>query len=493
MEGRLEAVSAGAGNSEALKRYFQENWDHVSSVKEDELIEIGYYWQAGSRGLGDAFAVVIGEQRFLVRYGKIPFSYKGIPFRGKSYDPHEWQLDGTGLLEIDRGIQEVTNTLFNLRLDDVRQNMMAPYITTGRFVDQTTLDDAAARRRLWRASEESYEASQNDPNFDLSKHFFRLQLEAATDGIFQDLAFILGQGKENTNVQDVFQGQMPQKQATLGEVREVLERNMGVFKPIWTQMMRAIEEIAEIAFEYYKDPLFFGENRIISIVGQNRYAETVKGWAQVGDMTVREVSADEMDVDATIVAVSAADAFMARTLRVSTINEFMASTGQNPGVWDEIKDHYEWAEIFGEVFQQGGFDLERTKRTPEKVQQIQKSRQDAQQAAQKEALSTQLQLLQAKEQAAAAGEAQVAQVKSQAEMQREHGRIKAEAETDLRQILTQTRVELAADLQKIETELELKRRNAMEQMLLEFRLEMAAQMQGLKVSIGVGGNQINKA
>ena len=66
-------------------------------------------------GIDDVYAVIIGgEGGKLARYGRNPFPYKGIPYRAKSYDPHEYQPDGIGLLEQYRPVQEVVNNFLNM-------------------------------------------------------------------------------------------------------------------------------------------------------------------------------------------------------------------------------------------------------------------------------------------------------------------------------------------------------------------------------------------
>ena len=244
---------------------------------------------------------------------------------------------------------------------------------------------------------------------------------------------------------------------------------------------------------YFKDPLFFGESRIVSIVGQNRYSDTVSNWHKIGNMEVREVEADEMNIDVSITAVSAADAFMARTMRTAAVKEFLGAVGQVPGIWEDIRDEYKWSELFGEMFNQGGFDTDRLKRTDEEKQKLQQGRQQAQQQAQQQAMQQQLQLMASQEQAKGKREVTVAQTKAQGDIQRDQGRISAEHQSTMREVTAKVGEQLSADLRKITTELSIQHMNTIAEMREEFRLEMAAIRTGDRISIGKGGDTINQS
>src|SRR3990167_9236268 len=306
-----------------LRLFYGENFNSQFSVEEDELIEAWDYWQAPLKGLDDVYAVVLGgESGELVRYGRNPYPYKGIPYRAKSYDPNEFRPDGTGLVEQYRPIQEVVNNFLNMRITDVRKNITRPVAATGRFITTQTQQDFKDGNKIVRLSDEVMEASR-EPSFDLRKHFFELPIGTSTQELLiADLPFVLGQGKEAVNVSDVFRGQAPPHQATLGQVQEQLSRNQGVFRPIYLQVMRGFEELAEICMAYFREPEFFPTSRIIQIIGQNRYSDVLESWHNPGgNMFVREVTADEMDVDVTIDAVHAADALASRTFLITSLEQ----------------------------------------------------------------------------------------------------------------------------------------------------------------------------
>ena len=470
-----------------LARYFgKEAASSVTSVREDEQIEVWHYWQSPVKGLDDVYAVTLDTGTQLVRYGGNPFPYKGHPFRGKSYDPHEWRVDGNGLVELYRSVQEVLNTLFNLRLDDVRANIHSPIGTTGRLVDDTTVEDFKNRNKMVRFNSEAVDAvRQMSPNFKLADEFAELPVRTSTDGIFNDMGFLLQQGKELVNIGDAFRGQMPQKEATLGEVQETLTRNMGVFRPIWLQVMKLVEEVAEIALAYFRDAEFFGTSRIISVVGANKYRDTVVDWQAVSDdARARQVTADEMDLDLTVNAISGADQFMARTIVATSIQNFFGAIGQVPGAFEEIKDEYDWAALVAKAFNTSGLDIDEIRRSPEDVIKLKKERQQQQQAAQQQALQTQAAVEQATQNARAQAEAAIAQTKGAVQQQN----IEAEHKADLESILTKVAAENKASM----SEAMQAHRMAMERMFAEFKLELAAAVQGQKVSVGAGANRLNQ-
>src|SRR3990167_2942356 len=223
-----------------LNRFYGKNVSSQFSVREDDQVEIWDYWQAPIKGIEDVYAVIIrGEGGKLARYGRNPFPYKGIPYRAKSYDPHEYQPDGIGLLEQYRPVQEVVNNFLNMRIKDVRENIISPIATAGNLITAQTQEDQRNGQKIWRLSEELLEMAK-DPAFDIRKQFVELPIRTSTQELLTaDLPFILGQGKETTSISDVFRGQNPQSGATLGQIQEQLSRNQGVFRPIYMNVMRA--------------------------------------------------------------------------------------------------------------------------------------------------------------------------------------------------------------------------------------------------------------
>src|SRR3990167_3211548 len=174
-----------------LRRFYGENFNSQYSVDEDELIECWDYWQAPVKGLDDAYAVILGgEGGELVRYGRNPYQYKGLPYRGKSYDPNEFRPDGTGLGEQYRPIQEVVNNFLNLPLTDVRKKIIRPAAATGRFITAQTQQDFKDGHKIVQLSDEVLEASR-DSAFDLRKHFVELPIGTSTEQLLvADLPFV---------------------------------------------------------------------------------------------------------------------------------------------------------------------------------------------------------------------------------------------------------------------------------------------------------------
>ena len=392
-EGDYELIHTGSDRMDdpIRRRYYSENYTSHSTIEEDDLVEIWDYWQAPRQGLDDVYAVVIGgEGGQLARYGQNPYPYKGIPYRMKSFDPHEFRVDGTGLVEQYRPFQEVINNLLNMRITDVRKNIIRPVAATGQFIDATTQQDFRDGNKIVRLNEAVLEASK-DPGFDLRKHFVELPFQPSTETLLVgDLPFILGQGKESTHQSDVFRGQAPPHQATLGQIQEQISRNQGYYRPILLQVMRSFEELAEICMMYFKSPEFFPSDRIVQIIGTNRYADVIQDWHNPGgNMYVRSVSPDEMDVDVTIDAVQAADALAARTFLMTSLEQIFQSIGQIPELYQELKKKLDFVRIAEIMMQVPGVDIDAIRLSPE----AEKKKATDQQQQQKQAIEMQKQMM----------------------------------------------------------------------------------------------------
>ena len=492
---QVPGISYTDETAKVLDRYFGDAaFSRSPSILEDELILVRHYWQSPGKGRRSVYAVRLDGQH-LVRYGANPNPYQNHPYRGKSYDPHEWQVDGTSLLEMYRGIQEVLNTVLNMRLDDVRQNMQAPYLGMEDMVSETTIDDLENRRRIVRVSKSFKDFLRTKPNAKLSDFLVKLQFEPSTDGLFNDIQFLLGQGQQVTNISDVFKGQSPQKEATLGEIQEVLTRNQGVFRPVWLGVMRLLEEIAEISFAYFKDPIFFGEERIIQIVGENKYEEAIADWVRVGDNNIKAVSPDDMDVDVTINAISGADALQAQTILATTLGNIFASVGQVPGLWDVIQDEFKWGDLVRIVFNVSGYDMSSIQRTDEDKKKIADEREQAR--VQELEFTTKMIGLQteALETAKAKAKIIVDESRMRNQQQIDISREEAETEGDLEKIIAKVSAEHQAELEQM---LE-RHRHVLVEMATEQSLELAAAKElakldpgGALVSVGKGSGQINQ-
>ena len=452
-----------------LRRFYGDNFNSQFSVEEDELIECWDYWQAPVKGLQDAYAVMLGgESGELVRYGRNPFPYKGIPFRAKSYDPNEFRPDGTGLVEQYRPIQEVVNNFLNMRITDVRKNITRPVAATGRFITTQTQQDFKDGNKIVRLSDEVMEASR-EPSFDLRKHFFELPIGTSTQELLiADLPFVLGQGKEAVNVSDVFRGQAPPHQATLGQVQEQLSRNHGVFRPIYLQVMRGFEELAEICMAYFREPEFFPTSRIIQIIGQNRYSDVLESWHNPGgNMFVREVTADEMDVDVTIDAVHAADALASRTFLITSLEQIFQSVGQIPELYTELRKELDFSRVVEMMLNASGHDIEGIRLSPQAKQQ----RDQEQQAKQQQAIQMQQMMMQMEAQMKSMQEREKAMAQAQGKMAVDTNKAKLDDtamrnelvldhESEVQQIKIKVREELRADLKRMIEEAALEAKGA---------------------------------
>jgi len=439
------------------------------SLEEDDRIEVWEYWQAPIQGRSDVYAVILGgENGKLVRYGRNPFPYKGIPYRSKSYDPHEFRPDGMGIVGHYTPFQELVNNFLNMRIMDVRKNIIQPVAATGRFVDAQTQDDFKNGQKIVRLSDEVLEAS-NDPAFDLRKHFVPLPFTTSTGELLvQDLPFILGQGKETGHVSDVFKGQAPPHQATLGQIQEQLSRNQGVFRPIYMQVMRGFEELAEICMAYFKSEEYFPEERIIRVIGENKYAKEIEGWHNPGgDTFVRSVSPDEMDIDVTIDAVHAADALASRTFLITSLEQIFQSIGQIPDLFQELKKELDFVKIAELMINSTGQDIEGLRLSPEaRKEKEAREEQSKQEALELQKLTAQLEAQsvgmqeQAKQQARAQGQIAIDQNKEQISHQAETARIDQETRNAIQQMIATVGEEMRAEIVKMREEARLERANA---------------------------------
>ena len=390
-------VDSTIQDQQNFTRFFGERFNNFDNIKEDELIEVWHYWQAPVKGLGDLYAVILGgEQGSLVRYGRNPYPYKGLPYVGRSYDEDEFRPDGTGLIEQYRPFQETINNFMHMRITDVRKNISRQTAVTGKFITKQTQEDFADGNSFIRLSEDAFDLANGDPSFDIRKHFADLPSGTSTSELLvQDLPFILKLGNESSQISEVFRGQNPQPGATLGQVQEQLARNQGAFRPIWLNIMRGIEELTEIGIKYFKSPDFFPTERIIQITGQNKYQNAIRNWFQVGDgMQIRSVQPDEMDVDVTINAVSGADALHSRTFIISSFEQMLQALGQIPELAQEFRENFDFGKIFDMMLNSSGLDSEQIRLTPQEMQQRAQQKQQAQEQAEEKAKQQQQEQMQ---------------------------------------------------------------------------------------------------
>lgn len=384
----LGVPTSVTGSDDLLRRLFGNTVEQTQAVPEDMLLEVWHYYQGGSEhgegALEPVYAVMVGgEMGVMCWYGDNPFIYKGIPFRGKAYEPHEWQVDGTPFVELKRPTQEAINTALNLRFDDVRENMLARVAVPSNLIDDTTVSDMNKGNKFVRLAAGAWEAliSKWGGNGKLAEQFFPLPIGESTQTLLSgDLPLLLGQDREISQVGDVMRGQVPRKSATLGEVTQVLESNQGVFRPIMNQLMRICEEITEILIAALGSPEFFGQTRVVTVVGRNRYDKLVSGWKEMGKDTgvfSREVAQADFDPNVLIDCVSGAKAMMERQLKLSSIQQWLTSIGQIPELFNDLKDKYDFSVLLAPLILSAMDDPERAARTPEQILKLQQDRQIA--------------------------------------------------------------------------------------------------------------------
>ena len=504
-------VSGIAGeDSELLRRIMGERNQDQSPIDRDELVERIQYWQSPIGGLEDRYIVMIGGvEGYIVRNGPNPYSFKGHPFRAKSYSPHEWQADGMGLMEEMAPLQEIINTIGNMRLDDVRKNLWSPIMVPEQLVTPQTKDDWDKRQKLLRVSDNVTDKIIEGGG-KLQNLVAPLPVQPASQELFQDFAHLTAEFDKSSHVSDVVRGQAPAKVMTAFETSEMLMRNLGVFRPIFMQVMRLLEEVGEIAVVYFQDPEFFGERRILQIVGK-RYDKTVEFTVQDGNSRIRTVTPDEMLTDVTLNAINGADAVLNRMARVNEFGELMSGIGAVPDLFNELRDRFDFGVIVQDRMRQTLGDLESVERSEAEIAQ----RVQARQKAEMQQLSMQTRM---------AGELTLAteEAKAQAKMQQDQAKIQAQAQADtatqaaltdsrIQEIIAQASAESQSQLKlqaeksdaqieqimmKHESDIRLDReqhKNTMVEMFLEQRLEIEAQLKGARASVGKGQGEINTA
>ena len=460
----------------------------------DRMIQVQYYFQREMRGQGHAYGVLLGGKR-LVRYGPNPYPYKGIPVRGKSYLPDVYRPDGISLARQYRSIQELFNTFTNLRIADVMEGIKRQVLTFRNLFDEDTADDMKRNQRFIGLNQAFGELMLQEGRSidDFTKE---IGSGESTQNLLRDLQMLTVEGDRELSTSDVFRGQNPQSGATLGQVQEQLFRSQGVFRPIHSQELQLVVEIAAIVNEYFSDPDFFGEERLVAILGRNRYSEAVQGISTDGETGQVTFGAtyDEMDVDVSMDAVSQAEHLASRTLRMSAWNQFLESSQNHPELRAEVSKVINMAEAQRRHFEDTGMDVEGLTFTPQQQQQ----RAQEKEQAEDKALQKQMQILklteQVKESARTEREVKVLQVEGGMDMRRDA----AAQENKLEEIIAKVSAETASALRQANAEhlaemetMLADHRQKEARMLLEQTLEVAAAKEGIKTSIQSGGNDVS--
>lgn len=462
-----------------------------STLYEDDLVQCFDYWQFPTQGLGDVYGTLIGGmQGELVRYGRNPLPFKGCHFAGASYNPSD-KPDGRGLIDLNEYSQKVINTFYNLRATDIRKNSVAPLAIAQDLVDAQTQEDFANGNMFIRTAPEMTQKIF-DSNKKMQDFMAPIPTQRATDGIFADLEWIIGQGQKSANISDAFRGMMPDKQVTLGQIQESISRNTSMMTPVLRGVMSVFERIGQICIEYFKNPEYFPEERILRITGKNKYKDIISGFQTVGGHThIRTVTPDEMDVDVTIRAVNASDVQASRTLFAHTVERFLHSMGQSPDYYQDLKKKYKLEALFERMMTISGFDLEEIQYTDEEKKQMALEQQQQMEAAkrqQMEMAQMQLKFREMEEQIKAQADLLRTQGKTQGQIQ--VAQQKALIDVEMEELTHQGEMEATESKIDLETLAEivirkLEHKQDLERMQREYELESKA-----NVSVGRENNNI---
>jgi len=387
-------MTIGNTTDDELSRFMGTQNHQQSTIEADELVEVFHYWQYPRKGLDDLYAVIVGGiEGSLVRYGRNFNPYKGNQYIGSSYNQDD-RPDGTSLVEQIRPHQKIINSWVNLRNDDVLENVKSTSFVDRDLIDAETQESINNGDRWVGAAPEIAQAIRNGGG-KLQDAFFTPQSGTSTGELLtHDLPFILGQAQESSHLSDVFRGGAPPPGTPLGIVQEQLTRNAGAFKPVIRQVMLPFERMAEIMLEYHKSEDLFPEERVISIIGKNHYADVIPEWQNIGGGTqALAVEPDMMDVDVKFNAVSGADAFAAKTILNSTIAALLQGLGQNPELLGIIRKDFNFSALWSHLLNVSGLDIDKLQYTDqEKEQNEQKEQAQQQQAQQQQQQQMQVQL-----------------------------------------------------------------------------------------------------
>ena len=459
----------------------------------DELIEVWHYWQSERRGQPHAYGVMVGGRGgTLVRWGPNPFAYKGIPYRGKAYMRDSYRVDGISLARQYRNIQELYNTFLNLRIADVLENVKRRVFVLAEMFDEQTSKDHRTDQKYIRMKS-AFIQQMIEHGMKMSDFLIPDQGGDSTQHLLQDLGYLNAEGAATTSISDIFRGQNPQTGATLGQVQEQLQRSLGVFRPIYTQEMRLIEEVGEIICTYLEDPEFFGEERLVSIIGPSKYTRYIPFETdKTGTLYTHYASADEMEMNISVDVVNQAEKLASRTLRLQSRQLFFESMRHQPDLMKEAGEEINFTAMMLGALSDMGEDVEAITRTPQEKQERAKQQQVKMQGAMQQQM--QIAAMEAKAKGLEKQMAEEARAASGAAIEKAKGAerrqdVSAQHEASLEEITAKIGGELRAAMTLENQEFQ----HDLAKMLQEFRLEMFAMASGTQVSIGSAGpNKINK-
>jgi hypothetical protein len=502
---QLQTIDGSIPQATNMERWFGKQRNTTTTLLEDELVKCIDYWQFPKNGLGDLFATVIGTSvtanttgitdGVLVRYGPNPFPYKGNPFIGASFNPDD-RPDGQSMAMLQEPFQKVANTLYNIRIADVRKNVRDATLMLEQMVDKQTIKDIKNGNRIVRAAKAFNEFIVSNPSAKMSDFVSPFPSGTSTGEILiQDLQFILNMGQKSANTPDVFRGLNAQPGATLGQIQEQLSRTTGQFTPITRSIMRVIERIAQVSVEYFRSEEFYPSERMIRIVGKNAYKDTIDGWHEVDQNTAyKSVTADDTDVDMVFDAISGADMIASKTLLMTTFERIMQGLGQVPDMYNDIRKEINFANYAKQVLNVSGLDIEGLTYTDDEKERNAKQEEAERQKAiqeqmrlQQQQMQMQAQMSQMQSQLKQMEEANKQQLMAQKQVTVDNNKIANQAEVDY------NKIELESDtkIDEIQAEAQEDGINAIlqgeidkDKMDHEAELEAEALAQGKTVSVG---------
>lgn len=454
----------------------------MNSLEIDDDIEIVEYWQSPDNGLSDVYAVNVGgvESGIILRYGPNPYPYKKHPYFGKSYSPDDIRVDGEGLVQEMEGIQAMVNTFLNLRVEDMRENVINRVYVDEGLIDSQTQDDFAKNQKLVRLNKEYIDAMRREnPNYSPANGFVPLPISPSTQELWQDINFLLQQSKETTGVNDAIAGNTMDRTLTATQYTHTLSRATGNMRPVLLQIAALIEEVSMAIFEYYKDPDFFGEERILQIVGSSKYRQSISDLYKLrnGNL-IRQISPDDMLVDGNMVAVNGFEDQINKQVSMNSAVSILQAISVNPDMYADAKKQINFGKLTEIMIENSGIrDKKSIIYSPEEQAQIAQAAVLEQQRAREE----QMQLF-AMQQEAKEREIELKSLNKQAEDQ---NKAISEANKEITVDTHSNNIKLQSDLIRDASKIDKQTESDIEEMNHEARLERL-------VDRPVGNNNINQ-
>jgi hypothetical protein len=248
--------------------------------------------------------------------------------------------------------------------------------------------------------------------------------------------------------------------------------------------------MAEIMLEYFKSDEFYPADRVVTILGKNRYQEVMPElWKNIGEnISVIQVNADMMPTDVRFNAVSGADAFASKTMLNSMIANLFQGLGQvGPEIQSVISENFNFSALWEHMLNVSGLDIERLQYTPEeKKERQQRVAQAAQQQQQsmmeQQQLSMQIQqsMEQFKHMLDVEKERYKQQYRAESQTVIDKLKIDEQKEAELEQIVRKIMTQMKAD----ESLAAQKHTQTVEQMVIEGNIERQKGVENVSPSGG---------